>query len=161
VKGALFVDLMIVKGNPYVIDYNVRFGDPATQTMLSAYSGDFYGLLQACRSGNGLKEAVDAMECDPRPRVSVVLVCEGYPRKFVRGAPITINEAFFEDQPDIRLYHDGVRHTDAGIETTGGRTITVVAAGDTLIEARARAYAGAEEIKFEGMHYRRDIGAGF
>ena len=161
VKGALFVDLMMVKGNPFVIDYNVRFGDPATQTMLSAYSGDFYSVLQACRRGEGLKEAIDQLECDMRPRVALVLACEGYPRKFVRGAPITVNETFFETQPDLRLFYDGVRFTDPGIETTGGRTITLVASAETVDAARSLAYRGAEHISFEGMHYRRDIAAGF
>jgi len=161
VKGALFVDLMMVKGNPYVIDYNVRFGDPATQTMLSAYSGDFYKVLQACRTGDGLADAIEALERDPRPRVAVVLACEGYPRTFVRGAPIKINEDFFLDRPDLLLFHDGVRFTDPGIETTGGRTITVVAAADTLSAARALAYQGVAEISFEGVHYRTDIAAEF
>ena len=161
VKGALFVDLMMVKGNPYVIDYNVRFGDPATQTMLSAYSGDFYQVLQACRTGDGLEEAIGRLKKDERPRVAVVLACEGYPRTFVRGAPIRIEESFFEQEPNISMFHDGVRFTDPAIETTGGRTITLVATGDTLEQARTLAYRGVDAISFEGMHYRRDIAAGF
>ena len=161
VKGALFVDLMMVKGHPYVIDYNVRFGDPATQTMLSAYSGDFYDVLQACRTGHGLQEAIQRLERDTRPRVAVVMACEGYPRTFVRGAPITIDEAYFDGQPDVRLFHDGVRFTDPGIETTGGRTLTVVAAAASVDEARHLAYEAVRHISFDGMHYRRDIAAEF
>ena len=158
IRGALFVDLMMVKGEPYVIDYNVRFGDPATQTMLSAYSGDFYGVLQACRRGEGLAEAIAKLNHDPRPRVSLVLACEGYPTRRVRGATITIDEAHFEADDDLLLYHDGVRFTDPGIETTGGRTLTIVAVADTVREAREKAYRAAKVISFEGMHYRKDIG---
>ena len=92
-RGALFVDFMLVKGVPYAIDYNVRFGDPATQTVLSAYSGDIYQLLQACRGEHDLRSAVSALSYDSRPRVSVVLACEGYPERYVRGDAIRIERA--------------------------------------------------------------------
>lgn len=158
--GALFVDLMLVKGEPYVIDYNVRFGDPATQTLLTAISGDFYAVLQAARTGQGLAEAVAALTIDPRPRVSVVAVCEGYPQRFERGAPITVDEAKFAADPDVWLFFDGVRwRQETGLETTGGRTFTVVAAADTIAGARAKAYEHLKSIAFEGMHVRTDIGA--
>ncbi|MFT7580449.1 MAG: phosphoribosylamine--glycine ligase [Myxococcota bacterium] len=159
--GALFVDLMLVSGEPYVIDYNVRFGDPATQTMLSAYQGDFYAVLQACRAGAGLSAAVDALTFDPRPRVSVVCVCEGYPTKMNRGAKITLDEAYFASDPDLYLYFDGVRSAPDGLYTTGGRTLTIVGVGKTVAEARDKAYASLEAIHFDSMVVRRDIGAGY
>ena len=160
-KGALFVDCMLVNGAPYVIDYNVRFGDPATQTILSGYSGDLYAALQACRTGEGLLDAVAALERDPRPRVSVVVAAEGYPDTRVRGAPITVASGVFTDDPDLLLFTDGVRMKEGAPETTGGRTYTVVAAGDTVAAARRRAYQGVAAIDFEGMHFRGDIGLGF
>ncbi|MCB9789266.1 MAG: phosphoribosylamine--glycine ligase, partial [Deltaproteobacteria bacterium] len=141
-RGALFVDLMLCRGEPYAIDYNVRFGDPATQTLLHAWSGDLYRALQACRGQGDLASAVAAMHHDPRPRVSVVVVCEGYPHRRVRGAPIALDESVFDADPDLALYEDGVRVLDGDLLTTGGRTFTVVAAGDTVAEARARAYRG-------------------
>jgi len=159
-KGALFVDCMLVDGQPYVIDYNVRFGDPATQTILSAYTGDLYAALQACRTGEGLAEAVAALTRDPRPRVSVVVAAEGYPDGMVRGAAITVDHGVFDGDPDLSLFTDGVRVRAGTPETTGGRTYTVVAAGDTVSEARRRAYTGVAAIEFAGMHFRRDIGEG-
>ena len=155
--GALFVDLMLRHGEAYVLDYNVRFGDPATQTVLSAYQGDFYGLLQACRGG-GLQDAFQKLTRDPRPRISVVVACEGYPNERIRGASIDIDDSFFEEQEDLWLYEDGVRSTDQGIETTGGRTYTLVAAADDLEEARQLVYRGVQKINFDGKHARLDIG---
>jgi phosphoribosylamine--glycine ligase len=161
IRGALFVDLMMIKRNPYVIDYNVRFGDPATQTMLSAYSGDFYKVLQACRQGQGLRAAIDQLNHDPRPRVSLVLVCEGYPTKRVRGADISIDQTVFDADPDLWLFYDGVRSTAKGLETTGARTLTIVAAAETVCEARSKAYQASQAVQFEGQHMRGDIGLGY
>ncbi len=172
VRGALFVDLMIVRGGrPVVIDYNVRFGDPATQILLSRISGDFYACLQACRGNGDLQKAVAALTIDERPRVSVVVAADGYPQRRTRGSRITLNEQALARTDDTWLFEDGVRWVqarvdDAGatvpgwIETTGGRTFTVVAAADTIAEARTKAYAAVQHIEFAGMHYRRDIGAG-
>ena len=157
-RGALFADLMLRGGESFVIDYNVRFGDPATQTLLSALQGDFYEVLQACRRAKGLQRAVSALRVDPRPRVSVVLACEGYPQRSVRGARIQLEAQYFSDNPDLRLYLDGVRWTGDYLETTGGRTCTVVAAGSTVAEARERAYTAADTIRFKGRHLRGDIG---
>ena len=104
-------------------------------------------------------EALAALTHDPRPRVSVVVACEGYPERFVRGDPINIERACFDTDPDLHLFEGGVRVTPDGPETTGGRTYTVVAAGETLSEARERAYRGVEAIRFRGRHVRSDIGA--
>lgn len=164
-RGALFVDLMMVKGEPYIIDYNVRFGEPATQTMLSGYRGDVYAALEATRRADrGMAAAVGRLERDERPRVSVVAVCEGYPRPVVRGARITYRaEVFEEGRGDVWVYWDGVRATEDGaLWTTGGRAFTVVAAGATVQEARERAYGALDAgVAFEGMHVRRDIGRGW
>lgn len=165
-RGALFVDMMLVSGHPVVLDYNVRFGDPATQTLLTTYRGDWYRALQACRGEGSLSEAVGALERDPRPHVSLVLVAEGYPDRRVRGDAITFvePERLMHD-PDLRVYEDGVLWRPARddqperLETTGGRIFTLVAAGETVAEARARVYAAAEAVRFRGMHYRTDIGA--
>jgi len=158
-RGALFVDFMLVKGQPFAIDYNVRFGDPATQTILSGYSGDVYGALKACLGQGQLRQAVAALTRDVRPRMSVVVACEGYPARHVRGDAIRIDRSVFELDADLWLFEDGVRVTPAGPETTGGRAFTVVAAGATLEAARARAYRGVVAIDFRGKHFRPDIGA--
>ena len=164
-RGALFVDLMLCRGRPVVIDYNVRFGDPATQILLSRLSGDFYALLQACRGQGDLAQAVAAMAIDDRPRVSVVLTCAGYPERYERGAVIHLNEAPFEADPDLWLFEDAVRWVPSQqgqaerLETIGGRAYTIVAAADTIAEARSKAYGAIKYVRFEGRHYRGDIGA--
>ena len=170
IRGALFVDLMIVRGGrPVVIDYNVRFGDPATQILLSRLSGDFYACLQACRGVGQLDEAVAALRIDERPRVSVVVSARGYPESRTRGDRIQVEEAPFADDPDLWLFEDGVRwvpaHKDGDgnevqgwIETTGGRTFTIVTAGESVADAREKAYSAARHVRFEGMHFRTDIG---
>ena len=158
-QGALFVDFMMVKGEPYALDYNVRFGDPATQTVLSGYSGDLYAALVACMKPGGLREAVASLHVDPRPRVSVVVACEGYPDRFVRGDLVTIDHRVFEAHDDLWLFEDGLRLTPQGSETTGGRTFTVVAAGSSVEDARRLAYLGVGAIDYRGRHARLDIGA--
>ena len=164
-RGALFIDLMLCRGRPVVIDYNVRFGDPATQILLSRLQGDFYALLQACRGQGDLKDAIGAMTIDDRPRVSVVLACAGYPERYERGAEIHLDEAPFEADPDLWLFEDAVRWVPARdgqaerLETIGGRAYTVVAAADTIAQARAKAYAATAHIRFQGRHMRGDIGA--
>lgn len=162
-RGALFVDLMITRGGrPMVIDYNVRFGDPATQTLLSGIRGDFYACLQACRGVGDLRSAVAALQFDPRPRVCVVIAAPGYPHERLRGAEIFVDDAWFEQASDVRLYEDGVRFlTQDGqlrIETTGGRTYTIVAVGETVADARAVAYGATAHVRFEGAQWRGDIG---
>lgn len=165
-RGALFVDLMLCRERPVVIDYNVRFGDPATQILLSRISGDFYAALQACRGQGSLRQAVAALRIDDRPRVSVVLCCEGYPERYVRGAEILLDEAPFDADPDLWLYEDAVRWVPPGpgqverLETVGGRAYTVVAAAETIAAARAKAYAATAHVQFQGRHLRSDVGEG-
>jgi phosphoribosylamine--glycine ligase len=167
VRGALFVDLMLVRGQPVVIDYNVRFGDPATQILLSRISGDFYAALRACVGDGDLRAAVANLQIDDRPRVSVVLAARGYPERYERGARIDIDRPAFERDPNLWLFEDGVRWVpksadhDEWIETTGGRIFTIVAAADTIAAAREKAYAAVHSIQFDGMHHRKDIGEGF
>jgi phosphoribosylamine---glycine ligase len=158
-RGALFVDFMLVKGEPYALDYNVRFGDPATQTILSGYSGDVYRALAACLERGQLLQAVSELARDPRPRVSVVVACEGYPDRYARGDAIDVQGRIFEEHTDLLLFEDGVRTTERGPETTGGRAFTVVAAGSTVEDARTLAYQGVEAIQFRGRHFRLDIGS--
>jgi phosphoribosylamine--glycine ligase len=158
-RGAFFVDFMLVNGEPYALDYNVRFGDPATQTILSSYTGDVYRALAACRVRGELLPAVASLTRDERPRVSVVVACEGYPDRFVRGDPIDVQTSVFEEDPDLLLFEDGVKVTPTGPETTGGRAFTVVAAGVTVADARSRAYRGIRAIQFRGRHVRSDIAA--
>ena len=90
--------------------------------------------------------------------MSVVVACAGYPERFERGAKIRLNRTIFDSDPDLWLYEDGVRIVEGSAVTTGGRTYTVVGAGDTLAAARSKVYASIGEIEFAGMHCRQDIG---
>jgi phosphoribosylamine--glycine ligase len=155
-RGVLFVGLMLdAAGNPRVLEYNVRFGDPETQPLMLRMQGDLVPLLDAAARGRlgGVAELgwEDAAVC-------VVLASGGYPRAYQTGKPITGLEQAQAD-PDVVVFHAGTRRRDGGFVTAGGRVLGVTARAATLAAARERAYAAAEQIRFEGRHFRRDIAA--
>ena len=158
--GALFVDLIVQRGRPYVLDFNVRFGDPATQVALCRLKSDLFGLLDACVQGR-LRDHRDRLVVDPRPAVSVVAAAAGYPLARRRDDRVVLAEGIQRDAPRRLLDLGGVRHTTRdGLLTTGGRVATVTALGDDLAGATAAAYEGIRGVCFEGAHYRTDIGSG-
>ena len=156
--GALFIDVIVQRGEPYVLDFNVRFGDPATQVLLARLQSDLYELLEACVDGR-LKEYHDALSLDPRVAVSVVASTDGYPMVRRRDDVVRVEAERFNDT-DCRLHLGGIRFSKGELLTTGGRVATVTALGADLESATARAYEGIRGISFDGMHYRRDIGSG-
>ena len=156
-SGVLYVGLMIdPDGNPRVIEYNVRFGDPETQPLLVGLEGDLLPLLEGAARG-GLEEA-------PPPRfeaaaVCVVMASGGYPREFRKGLPVQGLDAVAA-MPDVVVFHAGTRLDDAGgYRTSGGRVLGVTARGDSVAAARELAYRAVSEIHFEDCHYRDDIAA--
>lgn len=156
-RGVLFVGLMVDgAGTPKVIEFNVRFGDPETQALMLQMHGDLVPLLAGAANGH-LGAQADA--APGGAAVCVVLASGGYPRAFETGRPIAgIDEA--ERDPDVVVFHAGTRRDAAGhLVTAGGRVLGVTARGESLVAARARAYAACERIRFDGMHLRRDIGA--
>jgi len=153
--GALYAGLMITADGPKVLEYNVRFGDPETQAILPRLRSDLAGVLLAAARG---ELGTIALEWDPRPCVCVVLAAAGYPGKPVTGQTIAGFEAAAA-RPDTYLFHAGTRRQDGRWVTAGGRVLNVVALGATLSEAIRRAYEAVGGIHFEGMQYRRDIGA--
>jgi len=155
--GVLFAGLMIdAAGEPSVIEFNVRFGDPETQALLARMEGDLVPLLDGAARGRldpaGAPAWGDAAVC-------VVLASEGYPRSYPKGRAIRgLEEAAAGE--GVVLFHAGTRRReDGGFETAGGRVLGVTARGADVRQARDRAYAAAERIRFEGVHYRRDIAA--
>jgi phosphoribosylamine--glycine ligase len=154
--GVLFVGLMIdASGNPRVVEFNVRFGDPETQALVLRMVGDLVPLLAGAARGTlaGVPgpEWRDAAVC-------VVLASGGYPREYATGRPIRgLEEA--EREPGVVVFHAGTRRGEDGFVTAGGRVLGVSARAPTLGDARRRAYGAAERIRFEGMHLRRDIAA--
>ncbi|MBI9033774.1 MAG: phosphoribosylamine--glycine ligase [Bacteroidales bacterium] len=150
-KGFVFIGLMNVKGDPFVIEYNVRMGDPETESVIPRIKSDFVDLLLGVAQGN-LEEK--EFETDPRFATSIMLVSEGYPEAYPKGLEMT----GFDHVSDSILFHAGTVAKDDKIVTNGGRVIAITSFGDTMEEALALSYKNAEKIKYDGKYFRRDLG---
>lgn len=152
--GFLYAGLMIDKsGAPRVVEFNCRMGDPETQPLLMRLKSDLVMLCdKACTEGglNGL-----TCEYDPRPAVGVVLAAHGYPQKVRKGDVITGLDSDFG--PDVMVFQAGTSYKDGHIVTSGGRVLCVTALGDSVADAKAKAYKACEKIHFDGMFMRHDI----
>ncbi len=155
-QGFLYVGLMIDgSGAPSVIEFNCRFGDPEAQPVLSRLRSD---LVDACEAALRGQLQGRVLEFDPRVAIGVVLAAAGYPGAVRKGAVISGLDRLAA-RPDVKAFHAGtVRGEDGLLRASGGRVLCVVALGDDIAAARSRAYAAIEEVAFEGMQYRRDIG---
>ncbi|MFW6050086.1 MAG: phosphoribosylamine--glycine ligase [Myxococcota bacterium] len=153
-RGALFIGLMVADGEPRVLEYNVRFGDPEAECLMARWDGPILPLLEGAARG-------DLSAVSPRWKapcsLCVVLASAGYPGPYEKGKPITgLDEAAAVE--GVTVFHAGTRRDGDRYVTAGGRVLAVTAAGATLDEAADRAYAAADRIRFEGKHLRRDIG---
>lgn len=154
-RGLLFPGLMLTADGPRVLEFNARFGDPETQVLLPRLKSDLLDLLEACVDGK-LAEARPVW--DDRAAVCVILASEGYPEKPLTGRPIEIAPALAGER-DVFLFHGGTRREATGrLVTSGGRVLGVTALGATVEEARTRAYAAADLIRFAGLQRRSDVG---
>ena len=154
-RGFLYAGLMLTDAGPQVIEFNVRLGDPEAQVMLPLLDEPLLPLLRAAATG-GLEQSSVRTRRDCC--AGVVLASRGYPDSAESGQPIDgIDRA--ESIPAVAVYHAGTALRGGRVVTAGGRVLTVVGRGRDLREAIDRAYAGVREISFEGMQYRRDIGA--
>jgi phosphoribosylamine--glycine ligase len=152
-KGVLYAGLMITAGGPRVLEFNVRFGDPETQPILMRLKSD---LLEVCLAVCEQRLDEATLEWDQRPAVCVVMASGGYPGDYEKGKLITgIEKA--EELNDVVVFHAGTAMKDGSLVTAGGRVLGVTALGETIADAKARAYEAAERIKFEGAYYRKDI----
>ena len=150
-KGFVFFGLMNVGGDPYVIEYNVRMGDPETEVVMPRLKTDILSLFEAMAKGE-LEQA--AFELDDRFCTTVMLVSQGYPGDYEKGKEIT-------GVPDVKgsiVFHAGTKLADGKVVTNGGRVIAVSSFGKTMREALAQSYENVAKIHFEGMNFRRDIG---
>ncbi len=153
-RGVLYAGLMIDSaGDPYVIEFNCRFGDPETQVVLPLVSGDLGQALLAAANGALDPAALASVE---GAAVCVVLASGGYPGSYEKGLAIRGLEAE-ADVPDVIVFHAGTKQTAEGIVTAGGRVMGVTAFGPDIRAAVDRAYARIAAIDFEGMYYRSDI----
>ena len=152
-KGVLYAGVMITAGGPRVLEFNVRFGDPETQPILMRLKSD---LLQVMLAVCDEKLDEVTLEWDNRPAVCVVMAAGGYPGEYEKGKKITgLDEA--EQIEDVVVFHAGTAEKDGDIVTNGGRVLGVTAKGNSIADAKARAYSGVDKIKFEGAYCRRDI----
>lgn len=150
-QGFIFCGLMNVGGDPYVIEYNCRMGDPETESVVPRITSDFLMLLYAMAKGK-LKEY--RLKVDPRTVASVMLVSGGYPGSYPKGIEMSIPE----ETEDTIIFHAGTVLKDGKVVTNGGRVITATSFGNSIEDALSKSYKMAEKIKFEGCNYRRDIG---
>jgi phosphoribosylamine--glycine ligase len=154
-RGVLYVGLMIVAGDPYVIEFNVRFGDPETQPLLFRLESDIVPLLEAAARGRRGEVRHTELRFG-EPAVCVVMASEGYPRGYSSGFAIEGLEAV-ESLSNVKVFHAGTRQDNGVWVTAGGRVLGVTARGASIARARARAYEAARSIHFKGAHVRTDI----
>ena len=156
-KGFIFLGLINVGGEPMVIEYNVRMGDPETEVVMLRIASDLVPLLAAAARGN-LGDM--PLEQDPRAAATVMLVSGGYPGSYAKGKTITGADAADSD-PDTIIFHAGTALRDGQLVTSGGRVMALSSYGDTLQQALGRSYAMADKVDFYGKTFRRDIGNEF
>lgn len=152
-KGILYIGLMIVNGDPYVIEYNVRFGDPECQVLMMMLKSDLMPYLKACTDGTLNKL--------PKPKLhqgSAITVCmcsEGYPGEYKTGYEIQGLQNNFDD---VEIFHAGTKQQDDKTYTDGGRVLNVTARANTLANAQKKVYDACDKISWTGSFYRKDIG---
>jgi phosphoribosylamine--glycine ligase len=155
-RGMLYAGLIVTNQGPRVLEFNCRLGDPETQPLLMRLKTDLVDLLEAVvddRLGDFTEER---LEWDPRPAVCVVMTSQGYPGNYAKSKVISgLDEA--AKLPDVKVFHAGTKQENNFVITDGGRVLGVTALGETLVDAKKRAYEAVAKIQFPGAFYRRDI----
>ena len=149
--GFIFIGLINVNGQPKVIEYNVRMGDPETQVVLPRIKNDFMDLLISCTNQN--LDKVN-LEFDSEYYTNVVLASKGYPEDYKKGFEIS----GLNDVDDSIIFHAGTSLNNDKIVTNGGRVLSIVSSGKTMKEALKKSYKSIDKINFEGKTFRKDIG---
>jgi phosphoribosylamine---glycine ligase len=151
-KGFLFIGLMNYEGQPYVIEYNVRMGDPETEAVLPRITSDFVGLLHGI--GTGTLEDYD-LQISPEYATTVVMVSGGYPESYEKGFEISLPK----ETPGTVVFHAGTVINSANhLVNQGGRVLAITGMGEDLETALKNAFSTVENIHWEKSYYRRDIG---
>lgn len=160
-NGLLFPGLMLTKNGPKILEYNARFGDPETQSFMRLLDTDIIDIFDACIDGTLDTTQIKWKDCFA---CNIVLASGGYPGSYEKGKVITGPLPSLPlgkgEEPDVVIFHAGTKLNENGeLVTNGGRVLGVSAVGDTLQEALDKAYKAIESIHFDGMYYRKDIGA--
>lgn len=150
-KGFLFIGLMIVDHNPFVIEYNVRMGDPETEVVLPRIESDLLAHLIALSKGEINNENIKISD---QSATTIMLVSEGYPEAYEKGKIIS----GLENTANCILFHAGTKMDESQLKTNGGRVMAITALGNNFKEALALSYDNAQRVLFEGKKYRKDIG---
>jgi len=153
-RGVLYAGLMIVKDEPYVLEFNVRFGDPETQPVVTLMKSDIFPILFNAAAGNLKDEKIDWKEGSS---LCVIMASSGYPGEYKKGFEIKGLEEVKEGE-DLVVFHAGTEFKDGKFYTSGGRVLGVTGVGKNLKEAFEKTYSAVKKITWEGVHYRKDIG---
>ncbi len=153
-KGFIYIGFMNVDGEPYVIEYNCRMGDPETEIVLPRIKNDLVELLVAVGNGSLEKEVI---EIDERAAATVIVASGGYPEEYEKGKEIS----GLNDARDSIIFHAGTKQDGDKVLTNGGRVLAVTSYGKDIHDSVAKSNAAIEKINFEGKYYRRDIGYEF
>ena len=156
-KGFIFIGLMNCGGDPYVIEYNVRMGDPETEAVMTRIDSDLLSHLVAAAKGDLSGEK---MEISKDGALTVVCVSGGYPEEYKKGLEMGGSRYLYENAPDskIKVFHSGTAMKDGKLITNGGRVLAVTVNGNGIEAQRSEIYAEIEKIGYEGKYFRRDVG---
>ena len=150
-KGFIFFGLISVGGDPYVIEYNCRMGDPETQSVFPRLNNDLVDLFQALDAG---QLAAKSIQINPKAVASIILVSGGYPEAYEKGKSITA----LDNVSESLIFHAGTKIVDENLVTNGGRVLALTSYGKTFQEALALSNKNAQLVQFEGKYFRTDIG---
>jgi phosphoribosylamine--glycine ligase len=150
-QGFIFIGLMNVNGDPYVIEYNVRMGDPETEVVIPRIKSDLVEMFEA--TANGQLDTID-LEIDERTATTVMLVSEGYPGSYEKGHEIS----GIDHATEGIIFHAGTKYDQGRLVTNGGRVIACTGMGANRKEALAASYAAVDKISWKGKNFRSDIG---
>lgn len=151
-RGCLYAGLMITEGEPKVVEFNARFGDPETQVVLPLLASDLLAIMAACAEGN-LRE--DMVHFSDRAAACVIMAAGGYPGSYAKGATITGIDA--AEATGCQVFHAGTAQKNNALVTAGGRVLGVTAVAENIAAAVQQAYDGVSKINFAGAMYRKDI----
>ena len=150
-RGFIFIGLMNVNGNPQVIEYNVRMGDPETEVVLPRIESDLLDLFEGVSNQN---LETKSFAVNPKTATTVMLVSGGYPETYEKGKKIT----GYDTVTESLVFHAGTTNNESIVETSGGRVMAITSFGETIEEALEKSYKSIDKIHFEAMNYRKDIG---